>query len=109
MLGRFPCVRVETIVISKTGIVSIAPRVLVQEWLVERPLPSWGFVKLDYQEVELLAWNDGFRFDAKPAWAYPSTHLMMQFWKVRLPFMGYIIHWSHSRALTDVSNTGIIR
>jgi hypothetical protein len=91
LLGRWPCVRVETIVISKQGTVYISPRLYSQGWLKENRLLgqlNLGFEKLDPEEKNALAWRDGFRGE------HPFEE-MFQFWvqNNELPFMGHIIHW----------------
>ena len=67
LLGRWPCVRVEDIVIEAHE-VRIAGQVLSRD------------------ERNALAWRDGFR--GKRPWEE-----MQEYWAGRLPFKGDIIHW----------------
>lgn len=85
LLGRWECVKVETIVISKTGCVYLAPRLWVQEWLRDNPSAQWEFVKLSADEKDSLAKADGFQ---------GGFSEMVQFWDGRLPFIGHVIHWA---------------
>jgi hypothetical protein len=78
LLGRFPCVKVETIVIWES---TSGPAVKVDG------------VQLAGDECNALAWRDGFR-DQGHANAFRS---MMQFWAGRLPFHGQIIHWRYTK------------
>jgi len=52
--------------------------------------PEMG-VELDNSEVEALFRRDGFRDTGTPASCQAA-----QFWKQRLPFKGYIIHWNYN-------------
>lgn len=75
LLGRWPCVKVEEIIITKFQLVMIN----------DQPL------SLD--ECKSLAWRDGFRSQSRDE-AFAE---MMEFWEGRLPFRGHIIHWLWSR------------
>ncbi len=88
LLGRWPCVRVESIEISQPASTD-QPQILIDGYILSR------------NEADLFAWHDGFRFDGtvmsitdpKVSKELGSFPLMMQFWEDRLPFQGYIIHW----------------
>jgi hypothetical protein len=79
LLGRFPCVKVERIVID-----------------VHRTHPGGNWkpqiwidgTRLSPDEREQLARRDGFQ----------SFTEMMKFWDGRLPFQGHIMHWRPWRA-----------
>lgn len=75
LLGRWPCVKVQEIVIGLNHCVYI-DRYLLQA-----------------DECNALAWRDGFR-DRGRAHAFEQ---MMEFWEGRLPFKGHIIHWRYSK------------
>ena len=78
LLGRWPCVKVESIRIKRGR--------------AARPLKVWiDGVELDNSEVEALFRRDGFRDTGTPASCQAA-----QFWKQRLPFKGYIIHWNYN-------------
>jgi len=87
LLGRFPCVRVETIRITEDH------RVFIDD------------AELTADEKDLLAWRDGFRI-SETVFAISDPQLpehcgcfellMMQFWRGRLPFEGDIYHWKWS-------------
>jgi hypothetical protein len=89
LLGRWPCVRIEEIVIE--GI-----------WLkhgdVFRGSIHLAGNRLDENERDLLAWRDGFRHESlneREGLGYGGCFtLMMEFWRERLPFVGQIIHWN---------------
>jgi len=71
LLGRWPCVKVQDIMIDT------------------HPISGHGMVLLDFQELDLdererLAISDGFECFAD----------MLAFWKGRLPFVGDMIHWN---------------
>jgi hypothetical protein len=74
LLGRWPCVRVEEILITEEHTVVIGGQVL------------------DFDECNALAWRDGFRSRGRDQ-AFPE---MMDFWAGRLPFRGHVIHWKWS-------------
>jgi hypothetical protein len=76
LLGRWACVKVETIEICKAAGWN-GPRVFIE-----------GLI-LDRDELQALAVRDGFR---KGGFAE-----MMEFWRGRLPFKGFIIHWRFSK------------
>jgi len=78
LLGRWLCVKVEEIIIDSDGI-------YLGKLSDRHPL--------DKDEIEALAFRDGFR-DYRF-----NSHFeeMMKFWKGRLPFHGYIIHWDFSK------------
>lgn len=78
LLGRWPCVRVQTVRIERLK--SIDAGYLVGVWV-----DGW---RLKGDELELLARSDGFVSFAE----------MMEFWKGRLPFHGDIIHWDPDAA-----------
>lgn len=85
LLGRFPCVRVESILITADH------RVFVEG------------VELSADEKDLLAWRDGFRWDkSQDGDVLTAKHygcferLMMLFWSGRLPFEGNIFYWKWS-------------
>ncbi len=67
LLGRWPCVRVEEIVIA-------AHELRIDGQVLSR------------DERNALAWRDGFR--GRDPWLE-----MVEFWEGRLPFEGHIIHW----------------
>ena len=73
LLGRWPCVKVEEIEIS----LSLAAK------------PHRVFIngeRLHSDELDTLAFRDGFRSGG-------GFLEMMMFWKGRLPFQGFVIHW----------------
>ncbi len=75
LLGRFPCIKVESIQISKPPMPD-SPGLV---WIDGSPLSE--------DEVEQLAKRDGFR----------DFEHMMEFWKGRLPFSGFIFHWKFDK------------
>jgi len=79
LLGRWPCVKVET----------IAFRVAAgRNW----PVLVWvGKEQLSCDECNALAWRDGFRDRGHNH----ALEEMLEFWKGRLPFDGYLIHWRY--------------
>jgi hypothetical protein len=77
LLGRWPCVNVEEIIITRFMLVLIDGQPLSRD------------------ECNALAWRDGFRNSGRKR-AYAE---MMQFWEGRLPFKGHLIHWDYSRPL----------
>jgi hypothetical protein len=89
LLGRWPCVRVEEVVIE--GIWYRCGEVFCGSISVAGNL-------LDENERDLLAWRDGFRhppLNEKEGLGYGGCfELMMEFWRGRLPFVGQIIHWN---------------
>lgn len=63
--------------------------------------PTGGpHVRLAEDELQALAWRDGFRpegsTEANPGDAF---RLMMSFWTGRLPFEGTVYHWNPARQL----------
>jgi hypothetical protein len=71
LLGRWPCVRVEEIIITRYQLVYVEDQILSRS------------------ECNSLAWRDGFR-SADRGRAFEE---MMEFWEGRLPFRGQVIHW----------------
>lgn len=99
LLGRFPCVRVQSIRIERCN--------------QFRPLRIWiDDGELDCDEVEAFLWRDGFRKAflwrdgfrepvpglSQVSTEYPATDRAAHFWRHRLPFEGQIIHWRHPEA-----------
>jgi len=92
LLGRWECVKVEEISIEGG-------------WEAHSG-EFFGAVhidgnRLDGDELDLLAWRDGFRHpcsgDPKQGLGYGGCfELMMEFWRGRLPFAGHVIHWKYS-------------
>ncbi len=81
LLGRWPCVKVETIDIDS---------VPDYHWTdVEVTIDG---VRLSMDECNALAWRDGFRSSKF------NNHFeeMVAFWNGRLPFRGHVIHWKWS-------------
>jgi hypothetical protein len=78
LLGRFKCAKVEAIQISS--------RVSFNPSGTDSPAVVWvdGSMLHD-DEMEQLARRDGFRHMTE----------MMDFWKGRLPFKGFIFHWKY--------------
>jgi hypothetical protein len=71
LLGRWPCTRVQDIRIWR-------------EHPMSRARVSIDGQRLSIDEREALARSDGF----------PNFAVMMNFWKGRLPFYGFMIHWN---------------
>jgi hypothetical protein len=94
LLGRFPCVKVEEIVI---------------EWLAVKHgmtiLISIDGRELAGDEAESFAWRDGFRKSRPASWnrnSSSSIGQMHDFWHqayghAAFPFFGHLIHWDYSR------------
>lgn len=82
LLGRFPCVRVEEIVIYQEGEVFI------------------DTFHLSPDELEAFAWRDGFRPTRE---SVTASELMMRFWSKRLKqtgrWTGVIIHWNYEKGM----------
>ena len=81
LLGRFRCVRVQTIAVEAA--------VLFEGTELQIRIDG---VQLSWDEKNLLAWRDGFRDEDGD----PSLDSMMDFWSGQLPFVGHLIHWRHS-------------
>ncbi len=79
LLGRWPCVKVDTVTIG----LGVLDRSRLHVW----PVVYVGDSKLSPDECEALARSDGFRSFAE----------MMEFWRGRLPFRGYMIHWDPTK------------
>jgi hypothetical protein len=75
LLGRWPCVKVEEILIFTEG---LRWRIFIDE------------IELSFDEKNSLAWKDGFRPEEGVEWAHAA---MRVFWNGRLPFDGHVIHW----------------
>jgi len=84
LLGRFPCVRVEAIVID------------YREWNVHAPLVvTIDSVRLTDEEADALFERDGFR--DKTGETYQHMHQAAEFWRERtFPFQGHLIHWRYA-------------
>lgn len=94
LLGRWPCVKVEDIRIEA------GHDLLAREWLGA----IWiNGNRLEHDEMNLLAWRDGFRYDGTVMEICDPPvsrecgcfNLMMEFWRGRLPFEGHLIHWDY--------------
>lgn len=84
LLGRWECVKVEEI--------------RIEGGREKRSGDFFGSVhidgnRLDGDELDGLAWRDGFRSNGRDG-AFTE---MLEFWKGRLPFKGYVIHWDYNR------------
>lgn len=80
LLGRFTCVDVQRIFIYSGGSITI------------------DGVDLSADEIEALAWRDGFRPSAGSS--VTAAALMLRFWRSRLQagrWVGQIIHWRYDR------------
>lgn len=96
LLGRWPCSRVEKIVISHTS--DTACPLLI----------SIAGVALTPEEQEVFLWRDGFRAPTKhipsnPLSRFPSTQQAYAFWHDRLDesdtpgtWRGVVIHWKYA-------------
>lgn len=71
LLGRYPCVKTEAIVIT-----------------VDFDIYIDG-IRISEDECNALAYRDGFR-ERGPEHAFEE---MKEFWAGRLPFAGQIVHW----------------
>lgn len=92
LLGRWPCVKVQSIRIDRARV-----------WIDD--------VELDRSEKDLLAWRDGFRFDGTvmelcdPPLAKETgcfINLMLAFWAKTHggeAFEGQMIHWDYRKAI----------
>lgn len=84
LLGRWPIVRVEQIVITEF----LNPMI---------PLAvSVSGILLTADETQQLFWCDGFRDAVDDFTRYPAITLAAQFWKEQLKagaFRGHLIHW----------------
>ena len=80
LIGRWPCVRVETIEVFKAA---DADTLLI---IIDGNL-------LSTDETEAFLFRDGFRTAGFPSHAAEA----FDFWKKRLPFRGQVIHWRYSR------------
>lgn len=78
LLGRWPCVKVESITIASNTPYG-HPKYGI--WIDDNILSR--------DETEALAWRDGFRTGVNGSYFAE----MMEFWKGRLPFEGQVIHW----------------
>jgi hypothetical protein len=78
LLGRWPCVRVEEVVITPEHI-------------------EVAGIALSRDERNDLAWRDGFR---EPRGVDEPFDQMLEFWRGRLPFYGHLIHWDYTRSVT---------
>ena len=94
LLGRWPCAKVEGILITASGAqIWIGPPEVPRGFTKEQYLRlalrnprDFGFMRLAHDEREILAQRDGFASFAE----------MKEFWRGRLPFLGNIIHWRWS-------------
>jgi hypothetical protein len=75
LLGRWKCVKVEEIIVTRYELVMINDQPLTVD------------------ECNALAWRDGFRSRGYE----DAFDEMMEFWKGRLPFKGHVIHWKYSK------------
>jgi hypothetical protein len=86
LLGRFPCIRVQSVFINRYAIGPEAVKIDIQI----------DGVRLSWDEMVAFALRDGFR----PRFAdLPDNYAlitMMEFWKGRLPFEGDLIHWNYT-------------
>jgi len=96
-LMRTRCVRRDFIVITDAHRIRIGASIGFSDYPAlygEGQFQRGGFVDLDQDEQNALAWKDGFRPEGSslenPGDAF---RLMMQFWEGRLPFQGNIYHW----------------
>jgi len=96
-LMRTRCVRRDFLVITEQRRIRIGASVGLSDYPAlygEGQFHRTGFVDLDQDEENLLAWKDGFRPEGStqenPGDAF---RLMMQFWNGRLPFQGQMYHW----------------
>jgi hypothetical protein len=80
LLGRWPCVRVESITILDS---LVNPSIPLLVWIGDTPLQP--------EEADQLFWRDGFRDEGGET--YTHLHQAADFWKGRLPFRGHVIHW----------------
>jgi hypothetical protein len=72
LLGRWPCTRVQDIRITRRkGKAQLSEVFIEGQWLT-------------FDEREVLSQADGFQSFAD----------MMEFWRGRLPFYGFMIHWN---------------
>ena len=76
LLGRWKCVKVEDIEIEQL------PDIFLDQ---AGPVVRINGEALSPDECDSLAWRDGFRTNGFTE--------MMEFWRERLPFKGYLIHW----------------
>ena len=98
-IGVATCTRVESIVIARYSAmgkpsVCIGPRVDVGEVGIKDVIDSpgaHGLTLLTPEESALLAIRDGFA----------NFEDMLTFWRGRLPFFGYIIHWRPITAMVS--------
>lgn len=79
LLGRWPCVKMQNIVINED---QSHPAHLVV---------SIDGIRLDRAEADLLFFADGFRDQSGETFPYMAQ--ARGFWEDRLPFTGHIIHW----------------
>ncbi len=86
LLGRWPCVKVERIVID------------YREYRVSAPLVvEIDSARLTDEEADLLFLRDGFRDQTGET--YQHMQQAADFWKTRLPFEGHIIHWKFTKEI----------
>ncbi len=90
-----PCVRVDFIRIEQDHRVRIGASVGFDDApaIYGEGQRHGGFVTLDAEEKNALAWRDGFRRNGQAG----AFDLMMEFWTGRLPFEGQIYHWNYWR------------
>jgi hypothetical protein len=86
LLGRFRCVRVESIVIRH----------------IERPgVPlcvEIEGIQLSPDETDAFFWRDGFRPMLEAFAVHHSIEMAADFWKLgETSFEGYLIHWEYTR------------
>jgi hypothetical protein len=98
LLMRVPCVKYEFVRFEVDGRVRIGGRIdgYNPDDIGGAGVPG-GFLELDQDEKISLAWRDGFQFPE--TWRKRDDRgvtcfdLMMEFWRERLPWEGYILHW----------------
>lgn len=98
LVGRVICTRTEVVEIRQDVVARI-------------PIIQIGDTVLSFEETDVLAWQDGFRFERRrPGTGLYSgcARLMYEFWIGNhgfKPFTGQIIYWKWSERFTDVSET----
>jgi hypothetical protein len=85
LLGRWPCVSVERIEIEGGW------ETVSGEFFGSVQIDG---SRLDWDEMNALAWRDGFRSQGQER-AFAE---MADFWRGRLPFQGWVIHWKWSKS-----------
>ena len=95
LLGRWPCVRVESIKIANASTIDLLQG--------DCPLRVWiEGSELSAREVELFFIRDGFRNHPDPDLHWAPVCLAAAFWFDRLvdgPWEGDLIHWDYSKPM----------